>query len=410
MTDVAIDSRLELPVWLEPPNWATGLLEANAWQTWIGVSESMAEQRVAQRRFPRRTWDIPFRGFGYRQSLIQQMLVSAGRRQWLLPLFPYRSRLAEPAAEGSRQLLGDFTLRQYVVDELVLIRDPEDFYRYEIGILSAVSDAQVSLVEGLQFEWAADAEIYPLRVCRVIDDARATLRSAQVLDVTVRFEQDTIERQEIDVSDWERHPLDGYPILGIQNNWREDPTIQYQRDVDVLDNQQGRPHYYDVGGQSTLSTIWRVMTRGRQELNDLRSMQYYLRGQQNLVWLSTLSDDIEVVEQVVPADGEIVIRRVGLAQYGADKQEVRRDIIFDMVDGERIYGRMVSARTDGNTERIILADNLEVPYLPSDFKRVNFLVKARLATDRVEIKHYADADGAQETALPFLLLDNPRMV
>lgn len=408
--DPKSDTRLQLPLWLNEPNWENGMIETLEWKTWIGTSESSAEQRVAQRRFPRRSIEANFRGLDFKHSLLQQALVAAGRYQMLVPLWMYRTRLTQELTAQSTSVFGDFRFRQFVAGEIILLRNPEDFYDYELATLNEASDGELITTTPLQKAWPKHTYILPVRVFRIVDEASLTARSSRAVDATVRFEQDTIERQTVDISAFPLHPLDGLPVLGIDNNWRETPSLGYRRDVFAFDNEIGRPAYFDVGGQSQFAVNWMYSTYGRAELNFLRSLLYYFRGRLRICWVPSLTDDITVVETVRPLEGEVGVQRFGYAQYGAVDQDIRKNIVFVMKDGTIIFNQVVSSRTRGDVEYLTLADNLTQAYEPEDFLRVIFISRARLNSDSLEIKHHTDADGAQETALPFLQIDNLRQV
>lgn len=406
--DPKSDNRLQLPLWLNEPNWENGILEGLAWSTWLGTSESGAEQRVGQRRFPRRWLETSFRGIEFKQSLLQQALAAAGRYQFLVPLWMYQTRVTAALGVQTTTIEGDFRFRQFAAGEIVVLRDPDDFFNYEMAVLNEANDFDLVTTTPLQKAWPRGTRIAPVRIFRIIDEPMLSSRSSAVVDGTIRFTQDTIERQTVDISMFPLHPLDQLPIVGLEHNWRETPQMAYQRNVYEFDNMMGRPSYFDVGGQSKFTVNWMLSTYGRAELNFARSLLYYFRGRQRLCWIINLTDDIKVVETVNPLDGEVAVQRFGYAQYGAVDQGIRKNIVFFMKDGSTIVNQVVSSRARGDIEYLALADNLEQPYEPRDFQRVTFMSRARLNSDSIEIQHHTDADGAQEIALPYLQIDNLR--
>lgn len=402
-----LDPRLSLPVWLQPPNWESGLLENWEFKTWVCTSEAEVEQRVSQRRFPRRTLDVPYRGFGIRSTLLQNLMAINGKQEWLMPLWMHKAKLTESVAEGAVTLKGDFRAKRFAAGELVLIRGV-DLFDFFVAVIEDSQDAAITVAQPMEKAWPKGCVLHPLRVFVAVDQASATARSGNAVDVTIRFEQRTPERHIPSFGSMPTHPVDGLPVVNLKNNWREEPSIQFSRQVFELDNQQAPPHYFDVGGQSALTSSWRLMTRGRDDLAEFISLLYYMRGRQNLVWLPTHTEDIRVIEQVIPEQGELVVARAGYAQYGVTGQDIRRDVVFFMRDGTLLFNRIVSARVVGDVERLVLADNLEQAYQPADFKRIAYVSHARLDTDSIEIQHHADSDGNQEVALPFRSFVNRR--
>lgn len=408
--DPLSDDRLLLPIWLPLPNWKEGIVERLKWLTWVGYSESNAEQRVANRRFPRREFDVDFLTQDYRRAVMEMGVAAVGQAEWLMPLWMNRVRLDSDAVVGTTTVFADTFLRQFRPGDVVVLRG-EQFFDYELSIINEMDDEHLVLTRPLRKTWAAGTWLYPVRVARITQDTSLTWHSSSVGETQVRFLQQEHERQEIDISQFPRHPQDGLPVLGLSNNWREAPTGGYQHHVHTTDYEIGKQIYFDVGGQAQQSLQYSWLTQRREGLDEMRSVLYYLRGKQNLVWIKTLTDDIRVVEQIDSEQGEMTIARIGYSQYAGDDQGIRKHIAIELWSGEILYNRVVSARGRGlNTEVLSLADTLTKDYLPEQIKRVCFISHARLSSDDLEIQHYTDIMGARDITMPFTLIENLRRV
>lgn len=408
--DPNADDRLLLPAWVNQPNWEDGILETLEWKTWIGESESGAEQRAAQRRSPRRMIEARFTSWAQGQAAIHNAMLAAGRHKQLVPLWMHRARTTEDLPEQAVTIKADYRLREFKAGGLAIIRDPEELFVYEVVVIETLSDTEMSITIPLQREWPRGSVVEPLRVCRILDDPTLSQRTSMAVDGSVRFTQEEPETQRKDVSIYPTHPIDGLPILGLDNNWREDSAFGFQRPVYEFDNQAGVPVFFDVSNQSKRTINYRLLSRGRSDLDRLKSLLAYLSGRRNIAWLPTLADEVEVIETIDPDVAEVVVKKAGLTLYGASLQDTRRHIMFEMANGEVLFNQLISTRARPNAEVMVLADNFSEPYAPEDFAAIRFLSHARLAKDTIELQHHTDSDGVREVALPFVLLSNLREV
>ena len=77
-------------------------VETYRYKTSVFVARSRVEQRRRQRVHPVGSFEYSFVGFpGHSQQLAQQLLANLQGREWLVPWWPYATRLTEAVAAGA---------------------------------------------------------------------------------------------------------------------------------------------------------------------------------------------------------------------------------------------------------------------------------------------------------------------
>jgi len=383
--------------WLGATDWTNGVTEKLEWQTSILQSPTGAEQRIARRLTPRRTFELTTVAAGAERGAFENWLARAGSMVWAMPVWPDVVPLPADYAAGASTLYIPTAGRDFSAGDDVLFQSQPGWLAVsEVRTLSAVSADSLSLTVPLSQNWQAGALVYPLRPAVLTDPPGLTRRGALML-AQVRFRLATSNT----------HPADrpgtlyrGWPVIEHAPDFSEDLSAEYQRLVMELDNRVGIPHRNDTARRPFLAMQHTWSVSGRAEHQALRALFYYLRGRQRAVWIPGDPGDLQPVSGLDA--GYIDVQYCALSDSAvAGELPGRQDVVITLTDGRRYYRRVTGVmRQNNTTERLMLTGGTEAVPL-SELASVSWLTLSRLNDDSVEWEHVTDADGLATVSVIF---------
>jgi len=90
--------------WSFMPDWSEDVTENLEWLTRVHQSVTAAEQRIARRLSPRRTFEFKVSFSEVERQLFESALYGYGSRVWSLPIFTDCARLLQPVQQGAVDL------------------------------------------------------------------------------------------------------------------------------------------------------------------------------------------------------------------------------------------------------------------------------------------------------------------
>lgn len=390
------DLRLSYPVFLPKPDWKSGVLERLEWLTDVLQSESGAEQRRKLRQYPRRSLEASFSRFGDNRNLIDSYLTGVGQRFGLVPLWWDETPISNAYA-GSVDVFGDFNLREFFANDVVLIRRP-GLLDYELNVIATRSPTQLTLLYGTQKD-IVNATITPLRVAQVRDQLGGTQLTDAVRQYQLRFY--TIEAADY-TTGW-TFPIYNRTNLAVLNwipNYREKLDLTYDRVAYTWDNQVGNPYIVDPGATATTNEKYGYTIYGREAMHDFKSNIYKMAGRWRELHVPTGHDEFVLTRDISNSEGALIVARSGYNQYALSQQAIRKDILIEMYDGSVKFNTIISSRVVEDEEWLFLSETIDsVP--KEQVRRISYMPRSRLDIDAVEINRLTDADGASQVALTF---------
>ncbi|MHB1283047.1 MAG: hypothetical protein ACYCZI_04120 [Metallibacterium scheffleri] len=385
-----------LTAWTIPPVWHNGVLERLEWLTEVQRGADGSEDAYPLRDTPRRTWEFDVRVAAANRWLLEATLYDWSARNWAFPVSPDASVLAAllPAASSSIPLAT--ANLDYSIGGLAMLWSSPTSYE-----LVEIADIQVNallLVRPTVSEWPRGSRVYPTRIAQLADRPQLQRPTSRRADAHVRMEA-------IEPCDWPAVPpatmYAGYPVLEHADEVSAVPTVVYERDLDVLDDDIGPISVDDLTGLAwpQQSHAWKL--NGRAARASHRSLLYYFAGRANLAWLSSGQDDIELVALVGATAATMDIAWCGYTRFGRG-QAGRKHLRIELVDGT-VFHRAITtwAEVDAATERLGINGQLARDVSPEQVARISFLSLRRLAGDAVEIQHLTDSEGAAACSVQF---------
>lgn len=388
-----------LPVWTIRPNWKAGVLERLEWLTDVIQSETGVEQRRSVRQSPRRSFEITVNPTDGERTFLDLLMHRLGSEQWLFPLWHDQGALTEKAVVGAQALMLDTTFREYRIGDLALLY--RDAFSWEVVEVLVVGDGALVLAGDVEKPWPRGTKVYPLR--------RATIQTeTTVAALTSRVGQSVILFQLNEANDYPESTAgmtmyQGSPLIDREPNRSQEITLAHTRLFSEQDGEIGLRYRTDETGRAFAAQSHNWMVHGREEQARFRSLLYYLRGQQRMVWLPTFNDDLQVARPIAKAATRGDFNRVGFGYIGGPIPGRARF----WTGKEVVLHTSLVAPLAESEERLTFGGQTANAYAPGG--TWSFLEPARLNSDTIEITHHTDSDGVCEVATAFKTFANDRV-
>ncbi|WNY75977.1 phage tail protein [Pasteurella multocida] len=380
--------------WQFFPNWAQDVVENLAFLTVVHQSYSGAEQRIARRLSPRRTFEFQVLVEGKEKQMFDQAIYAYGSRVWAMPIFTDEANCLAEVAQGAMALPTKTLGRDFSVGGQALLID-ETGQRETVEIL-AIEPTQLLLKRAVLRHYGIGARIYPVRSAVLTDPPSIRRISDSVISAQVRFSLIEHNAFSDDISHLPQYR--GVPVLELSSDWSEDITGDYQRLIAELDNQTGIRYRLDTAQIAFQVIRHQFILYGRDEQRLFRQLCYYLKGRQKPIWVSTSSSDFYVVDDIRGSAMDVAYTGYSSMLF---QQTGRRDLRIECVDGTLYYRRILSADVvNQHTERLML-DGEPLSVKQEEIIKVSFITLSRLESDTISWEHKTDAEGVAMVSMNF---------
>lgn len=389
----------ELPVWAVRPNWSSPVIETLSWKTSVLSSQSSAEQRLSWRPTPRRLVEATYNPLNHERTFVDLAMHRLARHEWMMPLWFDGSLLTDSVSSGASRIELATDFHEFTVGGMAVLIGSDTFTSESVRI-AAIDDTGIDLVEPLLNDWREGTIVHPMRRGRFEPPNLQNL-TGSVGDMTLRFESITGNAL-ADEGSWETL-VGEVPLITTGPNWAESVDIELSVPGERFDSDIGQISITNWGGRSFRTQPLSFFLVGQEEQFAFRQMLYRLRGQQTSVWLPTFTDDLEIAATANSGATSIDIKECGFAYSGGPFSGRERIIlpnnqIVQVTAAERLVG--------GGKERLTLGSALTAGLAIGDLAQ--FIDKARLANDTVEIEHMTNSSGLARAVLPFSNFDDRR--
>ena len=372
-----------------------GFTEGLMWKTDIMESWDGGEQRVRMRKLPRQDFAMSYRMDNQNErATAQNALFGGPSRTFGVPLFHVARDLGADLSPGATVISVDTTnmdFRSSTTEEdrlVVLWREYNDF---EVSVISVggVTASTITINQGLVGSHpAATTIVMPVQISLLNDsNAWSVSRNAELQDFTCQW----LAEEVTDLADLSGLPTHEGTVVF------DDPN--YIQDV-LTETMMAKFRVFDGGVGNFVVAERRLspeinFAKGFETQNDadsftLRKRLYGLLGRQKAFYIPTFRKDFVLVNTIGGGDINLDVEPVGYTRFNPNTYAPFGDIMIELNDGTRFFREIVGT-VEGvglpAREELEMKTNLGVPVLVSDVKRISFLYKVRLASDRIEIFH-----------------------
>ncbi|OOF65122.1 phage tail protein [Rodentibacter sp. Ppn85] len=380
--------------WQFFPDWSDGLTENLEFLTRVHQSVTGAEQRIARRLSPRRTFEFKVAFSNIERQRFENALYAYGSRVWSMPIFTDCAYLLDDIKQGQSEINIKTAGYDFSVGGRAILMTEK---RKEMVEISALKANKITIKRPIVGSFdRTQTQVYPLRSAVLTDMPQVRRLSDNVSTAQIRLQLHEHNSWSDDVGYLPRYRH--HPVLEPTSAWSEDITVQYARLIQTLDNETGLPHYLDTANKAMQITAHRFIATGREEQRKLRNLFYFLRGRQRVIWVATSSTDVTPTSDILGKTLDIVsINYTGALQ----KQTGRQDIRIECTGGRIFYRRIRSSNVvDSQTERLAL-DGDAINIKQNEILKISFLTLSRLESDTVSWVHHTDADGTATVTVSF---------
>ncbi|EMW9316153.1 hypothetical protein AAE121_004887 [Salmonella enterica] len=370
--------------WLITPDWSEHVTETLSWKTDVLVSLTGAEQRIARRLSPRRTFEFKALASGNDARQLESSLFHYGSRVWSLPLFTDVSVLDVALPPGSLTLPVVTKGRDFAPGGQVMLASAQPGERNETAEIAEVGESSLTFRRPLRLFWPAGTHLFPVRSAMLTDPATITRKSDNTIAVRVRFRLTGHNAFNIAAS---LPVYRGFYVIEPGSDWSDDLSMEYQRNVMTFDNDTGVIRVHDFAHRPFGVQRYRSVMRGRDEQAAFRAMLYALRGRQKPVWVGSQSSDFDVIRI---SGNHITVSATGVSLNGP--QPGRRDLRIETGSGT-YYVRLTSVIRPDNATEIMVFDGPPLQFTGPEVLKLSWLTLCRLDGDDVAWEHITDADG-----------------
>ena len=380
--------------WSFMPDWSEDVTENLEWLTRVHQSVTAAEQRIARRLSPRRTFEFKASFSEVERQLFESALYGYGSRVWSMPIFTDCARLLQPVQQGAVELPINTVGYDFAVGGRAILMTGSNKEMVEI---TALEPSKITVKRPIVGNYDQSfTAIYPLRSAVLTDMPQVRRLSDNVSTAQIRLQLHEHNAWSDDVSHLPTYR--NHPVLEPTSEWSEDITAQYARLIKTLDNETGLPYYLDTANKAMQITAHRFVASGREEQRKLRNLFYHLRGRQRAIWVATSSTDVTPVGDIVGKTLDIAyINYTGALQ----KQTGRQDVRIECTGGRIFYRRIVSSAVINSATERLAFDGDTINIKQRDILKISYLTLSRLESDTVSWVHHTDADGAATVTVSF---------
>lgn len=368
------------------PNWASGFTERLEWATDLLTLRDGAEQRVRLRTWPRRALAFEVWEHGADYGHLDLLLAAWQSRAYAVPLWPDKAVLPAPLAAGTREVVVDTAHRDYHTGGLAVIGSGAR--RTEAVEIETVAADRLTLRRPVAADWPAGSWIVPARLGRLGARQSVTRPTAAFSHARMVFQLDDLATTTAPVAS---PTYRGYEVLVRRPDRSEDVSAQYQRLVDLFDNDTGVPAVTDIPNRPFVVRGFQFLLTDRAEIAAMRAWLDARAGRQVPFWMPTWERNLEVAAPIAIDEIAVLVKDRGFATYFQGLPG-RQDVAFLHRDGTW-YFRHIQAfeYAGGVVERLVLDEALGRACQPEDFALVCFLELARLEADAVELFFETDS-------------------
>lgn len=429
-------------MWPLAPNWKDGMTEAFEFSTQIITADSGKEQRLARRLKPRRTLSMRHTLTTADEAAQYQAILRS--RQWRPMLVPQWHMAARTAAPGN---VGDTTLTLDkeppatwgTVKALYLVAGDD---RQLLNVLR-VDGATILLRDSLPFPVPRGSDVMPVQYGMLNNDLSSSRAISTTLEAQVGFtilpqtdsfvvppistyrdliafiaEQghrwaNYIRRAAVlNPAIWPTWPPmptnyttrmtfelngDTRMVITRKPNWASAVTVADTWQYDLIDyyNSAVTPGYAEDAGRRTFQAQWTAFSY--DEVIDILSFFYALRGAQVACWVPSWSHDMTAAADMITAN-QLRVERNAVIDEGILLDDPSIAIMVETYSGSMHCAAVSSVSTSGEMSILTLDRDLFSPLKKADIMRISLMYRVRQAGDTVELKWYARGIAELQTA------------
>ncbi|MDF2394862.1 hypothetical protein GWQ44_04890 [Pseudomonas sp. 3MA1] len=313
-------------------------------ESWNG-----SEQRISLRDQPRLSATYQY-GLADADQYLFSSLVGNFSGQYLVPIWPMQSEIAEPVARfDSKAVVTD--LSAWVVPGCrVMLSDADT---WEICVVASVAGGEVMFSDLVKKNYRSGSRIVPISQAWISEDVSSTTHGMDVEVTGASFDFDEVELHRPEPVD-DFTIFNGRRVLDVRPDRSKDCTLQYKRLRETLDPSTGRRYIHDrvQGAVKYLQYSWRFFGQiFRKRFDDFAELE---RGAQGEFYIESPLVAMQLAKDVEASTLEIIIVQANYKNF-LKSNTFAPAIALKLYNGTVLYRNVNSAiQGQDNTEVVTL--------------------------------------------------------
>lgn len=384
-----------------PIDWSMQPELRHSYLTEVIESWNGAEQRISLRDQPRLSATYQY-GLADTDQYLFSNLVGNFSGQYLVPIWPMQSELAEPVARfDSMAVVSD--LSDWVVPGCrVMLSDGDT---WEICLVASVAGLEVAFSDLVKKNYRSGARLVPVSQAWINDEVSSVAHGISVEVTGASFDFDEVELLRPEPAD-DFTIFNGRRVLDIRPDRSRDCTLQYKRLRETLDPSIGRRYIHDrvQGAIKYLQFSWRFFgQKSRKRFDDFVELE---RGAQGEFYIESPLVAMQLVKDVNAPTLEINIANANYKNF-LKSNTFAPAIALRLYNGTVLYLNVKTA-IDGldNTEVVTLEESVENIKI-EDVEYIAPLFLGRFESDEFAHTFDTTADSSTTKIIKQLLYADP---
>lgn len=382
------------------PNWGNGVKETLTGRSTVFRSRLGYEQTVTQRVKFRRSYALTYTFLrGLQSQKAENLFFGWQSRLYGLPAWPEQGRTTVAIPSGGVDVTMATTGRTIVPGGLVMVFQNNNTDDIETREVDTVTSGGFTVKTPFSNTWPAHTRVVPVFLSAVNPELSGTRQTDTVMAMDLSFDcepSSTDALMPLVAPDATYH---GYEIYFGRTNWRDGVSINFNSDVQRLDQQTGK---FLMQPQSDFSPQGRAHDWQFKNLLAVFDFRKWLRRRQGKavgVWMPSAFTDFILAADISAADNTIRVQSNGYSLL-AKAHPARRDIYLRLYDGTYFVGRIIDAvESDNKTELLTMSGVIGRNIPMTLVRQFSFLNFYRMSDDATDIVWYAAGIAESTTGM-----------
>lgn len=381
------------------PNWATQVTETLEWKTDVLRSRNGDEQRRQLRQRPRRGFEYNLMVSGEVASMLEAYVWSWHDKNFALPVWTDIGRISgttDVPALATTIPLTTSTLG-FIADGFALLI--ENAKSFEVVEIATVNPSNLVIKSGFARSWPVGSKVYPLIVSHLAESVTLSRASSRAVTGSVRFttSPDVVDANLPTIAADTLY--DGYEVITTSPNWKSAIDNEFSRLFDTVDSGVGPVRHFQHERVSRIVRPMSWLLKSREQINAFRGLMSRLSGQGKSCWIPSWNDDFTLAATTLSTSNIVTVR--GIWFTGMTGVDIQRDrLMMTLPNGTTVYRRIVNMVPNYSTDttQLQLDSVLGTTVSVNDNSRIRFMLKCRLATDKIVIPWQTDRIATPTTS------------
>jgi hypothetical protein len=309
-------------------------------------------------------------------------MYGASDRDYAMPIWTDIAKLEQPT-NGGNKLYFDTSNTGYGVGTTIVLWQSKD--KYEFNRILKITGNEVEVVDTTLLNWSKGSIVMPVVMGKVDIPQKVSYFTDSILEANLTFSFNAHANVELNLPDVNATLThQGLEVFDQSTNWIDGVEVEITNEYMPLDAGVGvTDRYYNLKHSRVITPhkFW-LDTKAKQRA--FRAFLQRLKGQLNAFWYVRQITDGTLINSPTIGSDTLILKG---AHYGffVGFNKGRDCLAVSLWNGTKLYLTVSSVEVISGDTVISLSAPLAQAFTPADVKKLGWMVKSKLAADRVTI-------------------------